>query len=59
MKSVKTSTKKLTFILFIKKNKQVTGNHNFCTQMLPILGAFQAVWCFTPCALAACLPILV
>jgi hypothetical protein len=46
------------FILLIKKNKQVTGNHSFCTQMLPIFEAFQAVWCFAPCALAAC-PILV
>jgi hypothetical protein len=65
MKSVLTSTKDLWLfiwrktILFIKKHKQVIGNHNFCTQMLPIFGAFQVVWCFAPCTLAACLPILV
>jgi len=65
MKSVATSTKNLWLfirrktILFIKKNKQVAGSHNFCTQMLSIFGACQAVWCFTPCALAACLPLLV
>jgi len=35
-------------IIFIEKNKQVTGNNYFCTQMLLIFGAFRAVWCFMP-----------